>query len=119
MQRKIPRENFCSRAIANLSEFNSWRLSWHGVSRISFLTEICVSSFRIRRQQGSDNIHSLDPVNAFVEFARTPRAEEGYNIGGSSYSNCWVQESIELCDEVSQGKLAWSYTKGGRVGDHS
>jgi CDP-paratose 2-epimerase len=74
--------------------------------------------FGYKGKQVRDNIHSFDLVEAFVEFVRTPRSGEVYNIGGSRHSNCSMLEAIELCEEISGRKLVWSYEETNRIGDH-
>jgi CDP-paratose 2-epimerase len=74
--------------------------------------------FGYKGKQVRDNIHSFDLVEAFAEFIRVPRAGEVYNIGGSRHSNCSILEAIDLCEEISGRKLAWSYEETNRIGDH-
>jgi CDP-paratose 2-epimerase len=74
--------------------------------------------FGYKGKQVRDNIHSFDLVEAFVEFVRAPRSGEVYNIGGGRYSNCSMLEAIDLCEEISGCKLAWSYEETNRIGDH-
>ena len=69
-------------------------------------------------KQVRDNIHSFDLVEAFAEFIRAPRAGEVYNIGGSRYCNCSILEAIDLCEQISGGRLKWSYEEKNRIGDH-
>jgi len=74
--------------------------------------------FGYKGKQVRDNIHSYDLVEAFLEYMRSPRAAEVYNIGGSRHSNCSMLEAIDLCEEISGRKLTWSYEETNRVGDH-
>ena len=74
--------------------------------------------FGYKGKQVRDNIHSFDLVETFVEFVRSPRAGEVYNIGGSRHSNCSMLEAIELCEEISGRKLSWRYEETNRIGDH-
>src|SRR6202035_3550101 len=74
--------------------------------------------FGYKGKQVRDNIHSFDLVEAFVEFIRTPRAGDDYNIGGSRHSNCSMLEAIEMCEEISGKKLSWNYEETNRIGDH-
>lgn len=69
-------------------------------------------------KQVRDNIHSFDLVNAFYHFYQQPRVAEVYNIGGSRYSNCSMLEGIELCEEIADKKLNWTYGEDNRIGDH-
>jgi len=74
--------------------------------------------FGYKGKQVRDNIHSYDLVEAFVEYIRSPRPAEVYNIGGSRHSNCSMLEAIDLCEEISGRKLTWSYEETNRIGDH-
>jgi CDP-paratose 2-epimerase len=74
--------------------------------------------FGYKGKQVRDNIHSVDLVEAFVEFIRAPRVGEVYNIGGSRHSNCSMLEAIDLCEEISGRKLTSNYEETNRVGDH-
>src|SRR3954469_22667384 len=74
--------------------------------------------FGYKGKQVRDNIHSYDLVEAFVEYVRSPRSAEVYNIGGSRHSNCSMLEAIDLCEEISGRKLTWSYEETNRIGDH-
>jgi CDP-paratose 2-epimerase len=74
--------------------------------------------FGYRGKQVRDNIHSFDLVEAFVEFIRSPRVAEVYNIGGSRHSNCSMLEAIGLCENISGRKLSWNYEETHRIGDH-
>jgi CDP-paratose 2-epimerase len=90
---------------------------------LSYLMICAVSGRRYRifgykGKQVRDNIHSLDLVEAFVEFVRSPRIAEVYNIGGGRHSNCSMLEAIDLCEEISGRKLAWVYEETNRIGDH-
>ena len=69
-------------------------------------------------KQVRDNIHSHDLVEAFWEFFQAPRSSAVYNLGGSRHSNCSMLEAIEICEEISQKKLDWTYVEDNRIGDH-
>ena len=47
-----------------------------------------------------------------------PRVAEVYNMGGSRHSNCSMLEAIDLCEQISGKKLAWTYVEDNRIGDH-
>jgi CDP-paratose 2-epimerase len=53
-----------------------------------------------------------------VEFIRSPRSGEVYNIGGSRRSNCSMLEAIALSEEISGRQLTWNYEETNRIGDH-
>jgi CDP-paratose 2-epimerase len=69
-------------------------------------------------KQVRDNIHSRDLVHAFDAFAAQPRPGEVYNIGGSRFSNCSMQEAVALCEAITGRKMAVEYSEQNRVGDH-
>jgi CDP-paratose 2-epimerase len=74
--------------------------------------------FGYNGKQVRDNIHSADLVHAFDAFIRAPRVAVVYNIGGSRHSNCSMLEAINLCEEISGGRLTWKYEEANRIGDH-
>lgn len=69
-------------------------------------------------KQVRDNIHSADLIAAFDAFFEAPRTAEVYNVGGGRSSNCSVREAIELCEQITERSMQWSYTDTNRVGDH-
>lgn len=69
-------------------------------------------------KQVRDNIHANDLVDAFMRFHSNPRSGEVYNMGGGSESNCSVLEAIELAEKLLNFKMAVSYNKQSRTGDH-
>lgn len=69
-------------------------------------------------KQVRDNIHSYDLVNAFYHFYLNPRCGEVYNMGGSRHSNCSMLEVINMCEELTDRKLSYTYTDDNRSGDH-
>lgn len=74
--------------------------------------------FGYKGKQVRDNIHSYDLVNCFYHFFKKPRVAEVYNIGGSRYSNCSMQEAIESCEKITGRKMNYSYAENNRIGDH-
>jgi CDP-paratose 2-epimerase len=93
----------------------------HGFLSYLMICTVSGRSYRVfgyKGKQVRDNIHSFDLVEAFVEFVRAPRSGEVYNIGGGRHSNCSMLEAIDLCEEISGCKLAWSYEETNRIGDH-
>jgi CDP-paratose 2-epimerase len=74
--------------------------------------------FGYKGKQVRDNMHSFDLANAFYHFYRAPRIAEVYNVGGSRHSNCSMLEAIEICEEITDKKLNWTYTEQNRIGDH-
>lgn len=74
--------------------------------------------FGYKGKQVRDNIHSSDLINAFDHFYQNPRSGEVYNIGGSRFSNCSMQEAIEIGQEVCGRELSFEYVETNRTGDH-
>jgi len=74
--------------------------------------------FGYRGKQVRDNIHSHDLISAFSSFYSNPRIGEVYNIGGSRFSHCSMQEAIAICEEISGNPLARTYVDDNRIGDH-
>jgi CDP-paratose 2-epimerase len=69
-------------------------------------------------KQVRDNIHSVDFVNAIVEFHRAPRVAAVYNMGGGRANNCSMLEAIALCEEIAGRELTWELVDDARKGDH-
>ena len=74
--------------------------------------------FGYNGKQVRDNIHSYDLIQAFDHFYRNPRIGEVYNIGGSRFSHCSMQEAITIAEEISGRPLDHSYDHSNRAGDH-
>jgi CDP-paratose 2-epimerase len=93
----------------------------HGFLSYLMICTVSGRPYRVLGYKGKqvrDNIHSFDLVEAFVEFIRSPRRGEVYNIGGSRHSNCSILEAMALCEEISGRQLTWSYEETNRIGDH-
>lgn len=82
------------------------------------MTETPYKVFGYKGKQVRDNIHSYDLIQAFDHFFRAPRSGEVYNIGGSRFSHCSMLEAIQICEEISDRKLAYTYEEDNRMGDH-
>jgi CDP-paratose 2-epimerase len=74
--------------------------------------------FGYKGKQVRDNIHSKDLVNCFFEVHKAPRVAEVYNIGGSRYSNCSMQEAIARCEAITGNTMNVRYEDDNRIGDH-
>ena len=75
--------------------------------------------FGYNGKQVRDNIHSNDLVQMFWNYFLKPRNGEVYNVGGSRYSNCSMNEAIDLCQELLSREMDVSYMKEkNRIGDH-
>ncbi len=74
--------------------------------------------FGYKGKQVRDAIHSSDLINCFEQVYNAPRSAEVYNIGGGRFSNCSVQEAIELCEDITGKRLDHTYVEDNRIGDH-
>lgn len=74
--------------------------------------------FGYKGKQVRDNIHSSDLIAAFYEFYKKPGCAEIYNIGGGRESNCSMLEAIDLCQNIANRELNYSYSEDNRIGDH-
>jgi len=74
--------------------------------------------FGYKGKQVRDNIHSYDLVNMFWHFYNNPRSGEVYNAGGGRFANCSMLEAIQLCEEITDNKMNYSYSETNRIGDH-
>ncbi|MFT5304126.1 MAG: CDP-paratose 2-epimerase [Mariniblastus sp.] len=74
--------------------------------------------FGYKGKQVRDNIHSYDLIQAFDHFFNDPRCGEVYNIGGSRFSHCSMLEAIQICEQISDRKLTYTYEEDNRIGDH-
>lgn len=74
--------------------------------------------FGYKGKQVRDNIHSWDLVNMFWHFHQHPRQGEVYNAGGGRFSNCSMMEAIEMCEQITNKKMNYSYSDENRIGDH-
>jgi len=57
--------------------------------------------FGHKGKQVRDNIHSVDLINAFWEYYKSPRPGEVYNIGGSRHSNISMLEAIQQIENIA------------------
>ena len=90
---------------------------------LSYLMKCAVSGseyviYGYKGKQVRDNIHSLDLIKAFDAFHANPRPGEVYNMGGSRFSNCSMQEAIQICEGITGRKMKVRYEETNRIGDH-
>ena len=90
---------------------------------LSFLVKQCInhnkySIIGYKGKQVRDNIHSFDLVSCFWEFYKKPSKGEIFNIGGGRYSNCSINEAINVVENETNKKINKQFLKEGRVGDH-
>jgi CDP-paratose 2-epimerase len=74
--------------------------------------------FGYKGKQVRDNIHAIDVVRAFHEFAKAPRSAQVYNLGGGRQSNVSMLEAIAKCGEISGRELDYTLSDEARIGDH-
>src|SRR5438046_3334260 len=75
----------------------------HGFLSYLMICAVTGRPYRVLGYKGKqvrDNIHSLDLVDAFLEFIRAPRSGEVYNIGGSRYRHCSMVQASWQCERV-------------------
>lgn len=90
---------------------------------LSYLLKVALSGkpytiFGYKGKQVRDNIHSLDVVRAFEEFARNPRPGEVYNLGGGRANSVSMLEAIARIEALTGQKINWTYSEVSRKGDH-
>lgn len=90
---------------------------------LAYLMQCAVSGatyrvFGYKGKQVRDNIHASDLVACFREVIAAPRMGEVYNIGGSRFSNCSLQEAVALCETITGNKMSTEYVETNRIGDH-
>jgi len=68
-------------------------------------------------KQVRDQIHSHDVANLFLEFYKSPRCGEVYNMGGGRGNSISILETIDLLAGMGY-TLKHSYKEDNRVGDH-
>lgn len=68
-------------------------------------------------KQVRDQIHSSDVAHLFLEFFRSPRCGEVYNLGGGRNNSLSILETIDTLAAMGL-KLRYSYQDTNRTGDH-
>ena len=68
-------------------------------------------------KQVRDQIHSHDVANLFMEFYKSPRCGEVYNMGGGRQNSISILETIDLLAAMGYN-LKHSYKPDNRIGDH-
>jgi CDP-paratose 2-epimerase len=68
-------------------------------------------------KQVRDQIHSSDVCNLFLEFYRTPKPGEVYNMGGGRSNSLSIIETVERLKDMGYS-LNYSYRETNRTGDH-
>src|SRR6266568_9412173 len=73
--------------------------------------------FGYKGKQVRDQIHCSDVARLFLEFYRTPKQGEVYNLGGGRGNSISILETIDLLAGVGL-KLRYKYEERNRIGDH-
>ena len=73
--------------------------------------------FGYKGKQVRDQIHCRDVARLMLEFFRSPKAGEVYNMGGGRANSLSVLETIDLLDAAGL-RLRWRYDDTNRAGDH-
>jgi CDP-paratose 2-epimerase len=68
-------------------------------------------------KQVRDQIHSYDVARLFLEFYRSPRCGEVYNLGGGRKNSISILETIDILGGMGL-KLRYGYSNTNRAGDH-
>ncbi len=74
--------------------------------------------FGYKGKQVRDNIHSLDVARFMMEFARSPRCGEVYNLGGGKANSCSILEAFAITEEFTGQSQIYTYSEQNRIGDH-
>jgi len=68
-------------------------------------------------KQVRDQIHSYDVAHLFLEFFRSPRCGEVYNLGGGRANSLSILETVDALAAMGL-ELQYRYKDANRVGDH-
>jgi CDP-paratose 2-epimerase len=68
-------------------------------------------------KQVRDQIHSYDVAHLFMEFFRSPRCGEVYNLGGGRANSLSILETVDALAGMGL-RLRYSYKDANRTGDH-
>ncbi len=74
--------------------------------------------FGYKGKQVRDNIHATDVARFMLEFYRSPRQGEVYNLGGGKDQSCSILEAFGKCERLSGRPMKWEYVEENRIGDH-
>ncbi len=90
---------------------------------LSYLFKVAMAEepytiFGYKGKQVRDQIHSSDVLSAFVEFTRSPRPGEVYNLGGGRGNSASILECIQKLEALLGKKVRYEYCDRARAGDH-
>ena len=69
-------------------------------------------------KQVRDNIHSHDVARFMLEFSKSPRVAEVYNLGGGRENSCSIHEAFDVVRDYTGKAMKWHYIAENRAGDH-
>jgi CDP-paratose 2-epimerase len=69
-------------------------------------------------KQVRDQIHSADVIEAFLQFAKSPRPGEVYNLGGGRENSASILECVSRIESLLGRRMKVEYLDQPRVGDH-
>ena len=75
------------------------------------------SIFGYRGKQVRDQIHCSDVASLFLEFYKSPRPGEVFNLGGGRANSLSILETITMLDEMGF-RLRYKMLPQNRIGDH-
>jgi CDP-paratose 2-epimerase len=73
--------------------------------------------YGFKGKQVRDQIHSRDVARLFLEFYKSPRSGEVYNLGGGRQNSISILETIDMLSNMGYS-LPYKYDPANRVGDH-
>src|SRR5580698_4477636 len=74
--------------------------------------------FGYKGKQVRDNIHSEDVAAFILEFCRSPRCGEVYNLGGGYENSCSILEAFAMVERLTGKPQKYTYADENRIGDH-
>jgi CDP-paratose 2-epimerase len=89
---------------------------------LAYIVECAVAGkeytiYGYKGKQVRDQIHSYDVAHLFLEFFRSPRCGEVYNLGGGRTNSLSILETVDALAGMGL-KLRYTYKDTNRVGDH-
>jgi CDP-paratose 2-epimerase len=89
---------------------------------LAYIVDCAVSGkpytiYGYKGKQVRDQIHSSDVCNLFLEFFRSPKPAEVYNMGGGRGNSLSIIETIDRLRDMGYA-LNHSYKEANRTGDH-
>jgi CDP-paratose 2-epimerase len=74
--------------------------------------------FGFKGKQVRDNLHSHDVARFILEFAKSPRTGEVYNLGGGKANSCSILEAFDIVAALTGKRQVYTLVDESRVGDH-